>query len=234
MKRFLLLGLSVTCLAQTQTSHREFKPTGSAQFEDDSEGVVVHFGGRDWKPDLSQLPLKAKDCPENPEAEKACANVRLACLACITAWDPVAWDEAREVFYMAAALGIGRNRPSIIFAYNLRSGRIRRIGADEGGGFNDAAVSPSGRYLAYIGYAVCGVCCTTSDLRVIDTQTLISGAFGLPTTNDDDRPRVLAVRWAGPSTIEYDAEIVRESACRSGKLPEATRTAFVQVAQILK
>ena len=98
MKQFLLLRLNVTCLAQTQTSHRDFKPTGAAQFEGDSEGVVVHFGGRDWKPALSQLPLKAKDCPENLEAEKACANARLACLACITEWEPVSWDEPREIF----------------------------------------------------------------------------------------------------------------------------------------
>lgn len=89
---------------------------------------------------------------------------------------------------MAAGVGVRKNRPWIIFAYDLRSGRIRRIGTDEGGGFNGAAVSPSGRYLAYIGYAVCGVCCTTADLRVIDTQTLTNGTFGLPTTDDDDRP----------------------------------------------
>jgi hypothetical protein len=234
VKRFLLIGLSMTCLAQTQTSGRVFKPTGSAQFEADSEGVVVHFDGRGWKPDLSQLPLKAKDCPENPEAEKACTNARLACLACITEWEPVAWDEPREIFYMAAGLDVGKNRPWIIFAYDLRSDRIRRIGTEEGGGFNGAGMSPSGRYLAYIGYAVCGVCCTTSDLHVIDTQTLITGTFALRATDDNDRPRVLAVRWAGPSTIEYDAQIVRESACKEGKDPDPSWTASVQVAQILK
>ncbi|HWD00031.1 MAG TPA: hypothetical protein VG456_24895 [Candidatus Sulfopaludibacter sp.] len=138
MKRFLLIGLSMTCLAQIQTSGRVFKPTGSAQFEADSEGVVVHFGGRNWKPDLSRLLLRATDCPENADAEKACANLRLACLACITEWEPVVWDEPREIFYMAAAIGVGKNRPWVIFAYDLRSGRLRRIGAEEGGGFNSA------------------------------------------------------------------------------------------------
>ena len=113
----LLVWITTACAAQTtDIQQRRFSRTGSAQFEADTEGVVVHFGGRDWKVDLSRLPLNARDCPDDAEAQQTCATTRAPCLPCIKAWEPVAWDEAHKVFYMAAATDTGKNRPWIMFS----------------------------------------------------------------------------------------------------------------------
>ena len=134
---------------------------------------------------------------------------------------------------MAASTDIGKNRPWVIFAYDLRSSLIKRIGTNEGG-VSSGAVSASGRYLAYIGYNVCGVCCTTSQVVLIDVQSGVSGQYQPRTSDEDERPNVLALRWVGPSTIEVETQVLRESACRAGQDPGKSSTASVKVNEILR
>jgi hypothetical protein len=212
---------------------RKFNAMGSAWLETDYQSVIIHYGGREWSVDLSQIPIAAGDC-EDPDASQSCAKSHVNCLDCISAWQPVVWDEPHQVFYMAAGTGTGKNKPWVIMAYDLRTGKLRRIALDNSGGFNGAAVSPTGRYLAYIGYAVCGVCCTTSDLRLIDTTTLKTGTFSIPGANAGELPRIRSIHWAGPSTIDYEAQGIRESDCVDGKPSERSWAASVQVAQVLE
>jgi hypothetical protein len=231
----VLICIVTGCLAQTtQSEGREFKALGSARLEATADRIAVYFMGREYRVDLSRLPLSAKDCPEQETNQKCATHPGTRCLDCITEWSPIAWDEPRRLFYMAASTNIGKNRPWVIFAYDLRSSLIKRIGTNEGGGFGSGAVSASGRYLAYIGYNVCGVCCTTSQVVLIDVQSGVSGQYQPLTADEDERPRILALRWVGPSTIEVEAQILRESACRAGQDPGKSSTASVKVNEILR
>ena len=223
MRILAVLAWLATCIAQTKLDTRSFNTLGSGRFEILADGIMISVGGREFRVGESQLPLNASDCTA-PRATRKCVQY----------WDGIAWDEPRGVFYLAAATDTGQNKPWIIFEYDLRSLEIRRIGDEEGGGFSNGAVSPSGRYLAYIGYDVCGVCCTTSRLVVLDTQTREAGTFNLPPANRSEILRIVGIRWTGVSTIQYEAQTLNETACRDGKGAQGSLTGSVKLAQILK
>jgi hypothetical protein len=243
MMKFLLL---LVCFASASTaqapntsrakSTKSFKPTGTAQFDVGGDGVVIRYSGREWKVDLSNLHVDAEDC-ENPGLrEKCAAHPGDACLPCITGWEPVAWDEPREIFYMAASTGTGQNRPWIILGYDLKAGKLTRILDDEGGGFDNRSVaSPSGKYLAYVGYYSAGACASIGELVVVDVQVPGSKPFRLHlATVGDERPVVTGIRWTGEATVEYDAEMHGESECRAGiQAPSRRLTGQLEVTQAL-
>jgi hypothetical protein len=236
---FLLacLAAATTGLAPTtKTIAKTRIQTGPAEFYDSEEGVVIRYHGRDWKVDLSRLHIDAKEC-EDPDAQDKCAaHPGAACLSCITEWQPVAWDAPREIYYMAASTGMSQNRSWIVLGYDLKAGKLTRVFDDEGGGFDKSAISPSGKYLAYVGYGVCGVCCTIGELAVADLQAPGSEPFSLHlVTVGDERPMVTALRWVGESTVEYDAEMDRESECRQGvRTPSRRLTGRLDVTQVLR
>jgi hypothetical protein len=207
---------------QATADTRVIKTLGSARIQITSDGLWISVRGRDYRVNVSRLPLIPSDCPQTGVNEN-----------CVQLWDGIAWDEPREVLYLAAAPHIGQNKQWMIFAYDLRSAQIKRIGDEAGGGFGSGVVSPSGRYLAYIGYDVCGACCTTSRLVLLDTQTRDLGTFRLPAANQSERPRIIAIRWTGVSAVQYDAQIVNEPACRNGQEAKASWTGSVGVSEIL-
>jgi hypothetical protein len=226
--------LAMSCVAQTTKGEsRKFKPLGSAEFEANADRVAVYFLGREYRVDLSRLPLSVKDCPDPNAGEQCAAHPGAPCLECVTDWQPIAWDEPRQLFYMAASTDTGRNRPWIIFVFDLRSKLMKRIGFEEGGGFGGGAVSSSGRYLAYIGYDVCGMCCGTSRVMLIDAQTGASGRYKPRTSDDDERANILALRWVEPSKIQFDFQVVREPACRAGQDPQGPSTGSIRVEELL-
>ena len=170
--------LTIAFTSLTNADTRVVKVMGSARVVINSDGLAISVGGHEYRAATPQLPLEPRDCPQAVPGKE-----------CVRLWDGIAWDEAREVLYLAAATDIGQNKPWMIFSYDLRSATITRIGDEEGGGFAGGMMSPSGRYPAYIGYDGCGVCCTTSRLVLLDTQTRDAGTFRLPAASRDGNPR---------------------------------------------
>lgn len=218
------IGLVLACFAVAATAQvtatktqKTFKAIESAQLDVSSDGPVIRYDGREWKPDLSKVPIRTDDC-ETPEDKERCADQpATGCLLCAKEWAPVAWDEPRKVFYLATCTGPGQNREWIIFAFALTTGQLARIAGENGGGFDGSrTVSPSGQYLAYTSYGVCGVCSTSSRQAVVDIGARRSGFFEIPVTDGDEKVDITGLQWTGSSTLKYDARINRESACKEG------------------
>jgi len=232
MKSLLLLACLAVAATPQATVTRRFVPTGSAQFDPGSAGLVIRYGGRDWTVEFSKLPIRPDECEAADVRQKCAEGGGLACLPCVREWQPVAWDELREVFYMAASTASsGQNRPWVIFRYDLRTGKLTRLADYYGGGFDGSGtVSPTGRYLAYVQYWSMGVCGTSSNLAVIDTETQTSRLYQPPTANDDENAAFTAIRWAGTARLEYDFKIQRESECEANPgAPPASRSSTAEV-----
>jgi hypothetical protein len=218
MKPVLLLVCFVSAITAQVKTTKHWKLAGSAQFETTGDSVTIRYREGDWRVDLSALPIRPEECAESEARETCATHPGLGCLQCVREWQPIAWDEPREVFYFGASLGTGHNRPWIILSYALRTGKLTRIVAHDGGGFDsNSVVSPSGTYLAFVGYGVCGVCCTTSALIVVDTQARKSAQLPPQTVDGgDETAKLTGLRWIGASTLEYNGEIHRESECIAG------------------
>jgi len=235
MKVVILVVLLVSAGAAQNTSTKRSKLTGDAQLEANSDGVVIMYGNQNWNVDLSTLPIRPDECEDSGASGKCAAHPGLGCLPCVREWQPVAWDEKREIFYLGAGTGTSHNRSWIILSYELRTRKLKRIADYFGGGFDDkGAVSPSGKYLAYVKYQVCGACCTHSTLAIVDVQTPKNGSPEVSRSNEEERALIEDLRWTGATTITYDADLKRESDCKRGV--EATRrlSGRLDVTQILK
>jgi hypothetical protein len=151
-KRLIVLvaWLAIVGGAQTtSTSITRLKPTGDAQLEPGPDGVAIVYGQQDWNVDLSALPIRPDECEDSGASKKCAAHPGIGCLPCVREWQPVAWDEKREIFYLAAGTGTAQNRPWIILSYDLRTRKLKRIADYFGGGFDtNGTVSPAGQYLA--------------------------------------------------------------------------------------
>lgn len=217
MKALILLAcLAAVAAPQSQTTKR-VKSTASAQLSERSGAPVVRFGGKEWPIEVSDLRIDAESC-EEPVARQNCAKGEAGgCALCIREWQAVAWDEPREVFYLAASTGASQNRPWSIFGYDMRNNKLTAIGEYWGGGFDGSgSVSPTGQYLAYVQYASSGACGSFSSLAIIDTKSRTTRTFPPPVTGDDEKALITAIRWPSGSNIEYDARVYRETECRSG------------------
>lgn len=231
----LLAFLAVECAAQI-TVIKLPRPMGDAQFDSNSDGVTIIYRDRNWKVDLSRLPIRPDECEDAAAREECARHPGIRCLACVREWQPVAWDETRKIFYLAAGTGTAHNRPWIVLSYNLETRELTRIIDYFGGGFdNKGVVSPLGRYLAYVEYQVCGVCCTTSGLRIVDLQTRRSESFAPASKGDDERVLVNGFHWTAPATLEYEADLRRESDCRKDADSKPRRASGrLDVTQMLK
>ena len=142
---------------------------------------MITYDNQNRNVDLSRLPIHADECQESAASKECAAHPVRGCLPCVREWQPVAWDKKREIFCMAAGTGTSHNRPWIILGYELRTRKLKRIADYFGGGFDDiGTVSPSGKYLAYVRYQVCGACCGYSSLGVVDVETLKYGSSEVP------------------------------------------------------
>ena len=112
-----LACFAIACTVQATADTRVIKTLGSARIEITSDGLWVSVRGQDYRVNVSRLPLIPSDCPQTGVNEN-----------CVQLWDGIAWDEPREVLYLAAAPHIGQNKQWMIFAYDLRSAQIKRIG----------------------------------------------------------------------------------------------------------
>lgn len=104
--------------------------------------------------------------------------------------------------------------------------RVMRYGEFYGGGAGAVALSPSGRYLAIQGFAVCGICCTTSTVMIAD---LFEHRMGAPKPGAAGSARVRElisikrIDWVSPTEIIYAADWHREDECRTSN-STATKT----------
>jgi len=235
MKLTVLVALSVIAGAAQTTYTKRPGPIGDAQLEAGSDGVVIVYNNQSWKVDLSTLPIRSDECEDSDAGKKCAAHPGLGCLPCVREWQPVAWDEEREIFYLAAGTGMSHNRPWIIFSYNLRTRKLKRIADYFGGGFDgQAAVSPSGKYLAYVNYQVSGVCGTNSTIGIVDVQALKSGSFKISTSNEEEPALVHDLYWAGETTIAYEADLRLESDCKKGVEAARPVSGQLDVTQVVK
>jgi len=235
MKCAILLALSVIARAGQTTSTKRLKPTSGAQLEARPVGFAVVWNNQDWHADLSTLPIRSDECEDSAAGKKCAAQPGLGCLPCVHEWQPVAWDETREIFYLAAGTGTSHNRPWIILSFDLRTRKLQRMADYFGGGFDgQGAVSPSGRYLAYINYQASGVCGTNSTISIIDVQTLKSGWSDVSTGSEEDLALIKDFYWTGATAIAYEADLRRESDCRKGVDTTRRVSGRIDVTQIVK
>jgi hypothetical protein len=122
-----------------------------------------------WVLALSRLPLKLIDC----EHRETCDRFPGSRCTGLCVWDArkFATDAKRQAIYFQVATGSGSNKPLIIFRYDSKTGRLTRLTNDYGSGFGIGAVSPNGRYLAYIAYYHESAACNPPWLGVVDLQT---------------------------------------------------------------
>jgi hypothetical protein len=155
-----------------------------------------------WTVEAADLPIKLIDCENRmPCPPGYCVGV------CVSNVQPFAMDSQRRALYFSASMGIAQNTPHIIFRYSLRTRRVTRLTNEWGGGFGVGAVSPSGRYLAYVMYPHNGVVCPArSWLGVVDMQTYRSASvhpWGFEDSPDPRHGDIRALHWsAGEVTAE--------------------------------
>ncbi len=230
----LLVLLALTAGAQVTTTKRA-RSIGPAELEVTSEGVSVFVRGREYAIDPTQLRMSPSQCEENSARHACAASAGKNCLACIQEWQPIAWDDPQQILYIGASTGSGHNRPWMLLAFALRFRKLKQIGSYEGGGFDgNGSVSASGQYLAYVQYEVCGVCCTESQIAVVNLGTLRSRVFPIP-AQGDYRSLIQELRWTRPATLFYRATQTSEAACRAGgQLKPRTRSGLIEVADSLR
>ncbi len=171
LRLITVLAFSVMMPAQEPESPLEKRPMKFRKF--DSLEVVTFFtaieirrGDHRWRIALRELPIHANDCEGRPDRERCRALPKAAtCTACIVFPEVIAWDRRRQRLYFSVATGTAKNRPWVIFRYDLRTRRTTRIVSDYGAGYTIGAVSRSGQFLAYVGYASSGVCGTRVSLE---------------------------------------------------------------------
>jgi hypothetical protein len=126
-------------------------------------------------------------------------------------------DEARQIAYFAVATGIGQNKPWIIFGCRLKSLRPFRLTDEYGAAPGSAAVSPDGRYLAYVFYPHTPVVCPeVSWLGVIDLQGRRSAGVQA-SAREDVSETVTGFRWSTPRTIDMDKQTVATNNCSTAE-----------------
>jgi hypothetical protein len=150
--------------------------------------------------------------------------------------DVVAWDEKRGRLFLVIPTGTAKNHPWVLVGYDLRTNQIVRYGEHVSGGVSSAAPSPSGRYLALVDYAVCGVCCTSSNIAVADLQDRRMGLRPRERTDTAlDAFLIDDFRWTSESELEYQGEAHSQDACHQN--PESytkqKRTGRLKVSDFL-
>jgi len=98
-----------------------------------------------------------------------------------------------------------------------------------------ATPSPSGDYLAYVGYASFGLCGTQASIKVIDLRSRQSASVSYPTKSADEIVLIQSLRWAAATVLEYTAEIHSERECRNaptGNYSKRTVTGRVEVLKL--
>ena len=180
--------------------------------------LEIRRGSLVWRVDKSRLPVRRSDCEDETRRAAYCQalSARSQCTQCAGPMNILAWDDAHRRLYFAVPTGTAKNKPWIIFRYSLRTRAIERISSDYGGGFGTGEVSRSGQYLAYIGYEKMGACGTSGLLVVVDTWARRLGTVEVDTETGDEIGDIENIRWASPTTIEYDTHVHSAAACRLG------------------
>lgn len=153
----LFFALPFLAFAQVEQS-QDFR-AGSLLIVFHPHELELQLGDGRWHIDISKLPVHAADC-DDPAVRTGCAP--------IGAPEIIAWDEPRRVLFFGIPTGLSQNHPWVLFGYQLKSGLITRYALTYGAGGDGGALSPSGRYLAYIAYTRCGRCCSFSGVAIVD------------------------------------------------------------------
>ncbi len=196
-------------LVSACTAHGYDMPVGPLLVSNRAGEIVMKKGQQEWTISLAKLPVRRVDCAD------PCGTLGGCYEPCIWGGYVFAFDEQRQNVYFAVPTGISQNRPWIMFRYGLRTKTITRLTNEYGGGFRIAgAVSPSGRYLAYVfGPHIAAVCAPQSYVGVVDMQERRFARAGTLRAATAEAIEVTEVKWSSPSVIEYEADVVSSELC---------------------
>jgi len=187
---------------------------GSLVMTERSGVIELRLGESRWRIERASLPIHAMDC-ESSSDRKMCKDAKEdPCVKCIQYSVLVAWDESRHRVFLGVATGTSKNKPWVLVGYDMKTGRVKRF-TNAWGGLGNGVVSPSGRYLAYSLYGVCGACCSVGNVEVADVLGLRTAKVPLP-HDPSDRSTIMKIRWTSPSDLQIDTELQKESDCRAG------------------
>jgi hypothetical protein len=196
----LLLLLILACLAQADDTLTVSEYQGE---------IVIRSHGQEWTIPLSKLPVRRVDCQDR------CGTLRGCTPPCIWGASVFLFDEQRQDVYLATPTGISQNMPWIMWRYSLRTKTVRRLTNEWGGGFATVgAVSPSGRYLAYVfGPHVGAVCAPQSYIGIVDLQEQRVAKTGSVRVLKGKSVQITAVKWTSGSELAYEANVVTGETC---------------------
>jgi hypothetical protein len=179
--------------------------------------LEIKDGQKIWRVGLSNL-IRTNDCGD-PElgGEPICPVKPMApCPNCPRRVSILAWDGRHRRVYFALVIGTARNNSWTIFDYSLITHRFRRLINTWSADMQHAAVSPSGRYLAYSHVSHSGFCANTGDIEAVD---LWNRRFGALPIDDDYLTNIYSIEWVSDFEIRYHGTTRSESECRDGKEP---------------
>jgi hypothetical protein len=184
-----------------------------------SSEIVLQAHGQEWTISLANLPVRLVDC------EDRCGTLQGCTPPCIWGGSVFALDEQRQDVYFATPTGISQNKLWIAWRYSLSTKRVRQLTNEWGGGFTAVgAVSPSGRYLAYVfGPHVGAVCAPQSYIGIVDLQEQRVAKTGSVQVLKGKSVQITAVKWTSGSEFAYEANVVTGQQCGDG-VNETTQT----------
>lgn len=212
------LALVLSLLSYPGVAQRPFRSLGSVKIVVESDAIELQRGTRQWRIEVGRLPIRTTDCAHSRERKLCDTRSRgSSCTECAGEPSIVAWDDNHSNLYFAVPTETSKNKSWILFRYNLRTRRSTRLVNDYGGGFGLGQVSRSGQYLAYVQFAVMGVCGTSGSLMIADLWAGRLHEIRETTSSQDEIPVVESIHWKSPNEVEIEGAVHRESECRSSE-----------------
>ncbi|MBZ5536707.1 MAG: hypothetical protein LAO31_12195 [Acidobacteriia bacterium] len=220
-----LLSLSFTTMVWGQLSDRSFdKPPAHVKFHDGQ--MFVFSGTLAWTIDLSKLSIPDDEC--GTRCDTINGSLRQSCFG-KCAWfypDILGFDEANHRLFFSTYTDFSRNRPNVLFAADLDTGKIRHLFATWASGLSGGLLSPDGRYLAYANWYHVGGCFNPAAAYVVDLspkhdsrsiappvqlgEVEFTGGIYLP---KGDFPVIVPVGWKSEFGLEIKEETYHEHPC---------------------
>jgi hypothetical protein len=184
----------------------------------DVNELQIRREGKIWRVDLSRA-IRRNDCASLAEigADTCPGGPTTPCPDCPRRVDFIAWDEQHHRLYFAVSTGTSKNNPSTIFSYSLVTRRIGRFTNTWAAGLRHAAVSHSGRYLAYISVYHGGYCANTEAIEVVDLWDRRVAEL------DEGLDTIKQIKWSSDTVLEFEGASQSEADCRAEKSPEPVR-----------
>jgi hypothetical protein len=220
-----LLSLSFTTPAFGQLSDRSYdKPPLHVKFQNGQMSIVCDK--LSWTFDLSMLSIPDEEC--GTPCDTVNGRSRQRCFGKCTWFYPsiVGFDEKSHRLFFSAYTDSSHNRPNVLFAADLDTGKIRHLFATWASGLTNGLSSPGGRYLAYASWYHGGGCFNLAGAFVVDLSPIhgepsadpsvqlaqVGIAVGTPLPKGDF-PVIVPVGWKSEFVLEVKEERYHDKPC---------------------